>query len=163
MKLASIALSLAVALTAACGSKSEDGGAGTAKSADGEAGGMAAVKLEALGLSIDAPAGATAEDLAGSLLVSKPPFALTVDIAGEFTAKTVEEAEEEAKGNNGSEITKEKLADGFALTYKNTGSMGDNYWVQVIRTMGDKTYSCSTTTTTAELQAQVLAACKSLK
>ena len=60
-------------------------------------------------------------------------------------------------------VKSEKLADGFATTFDNKGSMGASYFVQVRRDLGGKSYWCETTSSSSEQQAHALEACKSLK
>ena len=56
----------------------------------------------------------------------------------------------------------EKLADGWAYTFENTGGMGTNYFVNVRRDIGGKSYWCETTASTPEQQTAALDFCKSL-
>jgi hypothetical protein len=57
----------------------------------------------------------------------------------------------------------ENLADGWLISYDNTGGAGANYFATVRRDIAGKTYMCSTTTNEASRQAAVIAACKSLR
>ena len=89
-------------------------------------------------------------------------FAVNVAAAKDIDAKTVKDAEEDAKMFNPKDLKSEKLSDGWAVTFKNTGSAGDNYWVRVRREIGGKSYICDTTQSTTDQQKLALDFCKSL-
>ena len=57
----------------------------------------------------------------------------------------------------------ETLPDGWVVTFDNKGSMGANFFVNVRRDIGGKSYKCSTTGSNADQEKAVLAACKSLR
>ena len=126
----------------------------------------AAAKLDlpALGLVADAPAGATVSDGIGGkgVMVQADGFVVNVDPASDMTPKTIEDAKKDAEMYKPTNIKEEKLADGYALTFENTGGMGTNYHVGVRREIDGKAISCSTMQSNAEQQAAALAFCKSL-
>jgi hypothetical protein len=126
----------------------------------------AATKLDlpALGLKADAPAGATVSEGIGGkgVMVQAEGFVVNVDPASDMTPKTIEDAKKDAEMYTPKNIKEEKLADGYALTFENTGSMGTNYHVGVRREIDGKAISCSTMQSTADQQAAALAFCKSL-
>jgi hypothetical protein len=147
---------------AACGKKSDDGGSSSAKTTDK----AAATKLPKLGLQIDVP-GETVN-------VSDPIMAdvgnsITGDATGAMqveifkTPQTLDEAKEDAKMYSPKHVKADALADGWALSFSNKGSMGENFWVTVRRDIGGKTYKCWATVDTKERGDAVLAACKTLR
>jgi hypothetical protein len=140
-----------LALALACG-----GGASDAK--------PTAVDLPKLGLKMDAPAGSTVSDgIMGGVMVQGPNLIVTIDEATDTRPKTAEDATKDVDMYNPQNAKSEKLADGFALTFENTGDLGKNYWVHVRRELGGKAYWCETTSSSPEQQTAALAACKSLK
>jgi len=154
-------LLVATTLIGGCKKKQDDGGP-SAKATEAKAG--APTQLPKLGLSIDVPGKVDVGDAImgeGHMLMGAGVGAMTIEIAAK--PQTVEEAKSDAELYTPKNLKKEKLADGWALTFENTGSMGKNYFVQVRRDIGGKPYSCSTTGSNAEQAAAVLAACKTLK
>jgi hypothetical protein len=172
----SIVATVVFAVVAGCGSKKEgessSGGAppAPAKSetpAKTESGGggaaRAAVKLPKLGLTIDAPGEVSVGDAIvgeGHMLQGSGVGALNVEVG---KPQTLDEAKEDAKLFSPANLKTETLADGWAMTFENKGSMGTNYWVDVRRTIDGKLYKCSTTGSDAGQSAAALAACKSLR
>jgi hypothetical protein len=155
-------LFVAVALVTACKKKEEAGSSPSEKpTAAAKAG---PTKLPKLGLSIDVPGKVEVGDAImgeGHMLQGSGIGAMTVEIADK--PQTLDEAKSDADMYSPKNLKEEKLADGWALTFDNTGSMGKNYFVQVRRDLGGKTYSCSTTGGDAAQAAAVLAACKTLR
>jgi hypothetical protein len=154
-------LFIAVALFAGC-KKKEEGGAAAGKTA--EAAKASPTKLPKLGLSIDAPGKVEVGDAImgeGNMLTGERVGAMTVEISDK--PQTLEEAKSDAELYSPKNQKEEKLADGWVLTFENTGSMGKNYFVQVRRDIGGKTYSCSTTGGDAKQAENVVAACKTLR
>lgn len=156
-------LFVAVALVTACKKKEEAGsspsGQPAAKSAP-----AGPTKLPKLGLSIDVPGAVEVGDAImgeGHMLQGAGIGAMTVEVADK--PQTLEEAKSDADMYSPKNLEEETLTDGWALTFDNTGSMGKNYFVQVRRDLGGKTYSCSTTGSDASQAAAVLAACKTLR
>jgi len=122
------------------------------------------VELTKLGLKMDAPAGTTVSDgIMGGVMVQGPNLVVTIDEATDSRPKAAEDAAKEADMYNPQEPKTEKLPDGFAFSFVNTGDLGKNYWVQVRREIGGKSYWCETTSSSPEQQTAALAACKSLK
>jgi hypothetical protein len=153
-------LLIAVALFGGC-KKKEEGGSSAGKATEAKAG---PTKLPKLGLSIDAPGSVEVGDAImgeGNMLQGEKVGALTVEITAK--PQTLEEAKSDADLYTPKNLKEEKLADGWTLTFDNTGSMGKNFFVQVRRDIGGKTYNCSTTTGNEKQAANVLAACKTLR
>jgi hypothetical protein len=156
----SIVLVTAVALVTGC-KKQEDGGAAAGKATEAKAG---PTKLPKLGLTIDAPGKVEVSDAImgeGHMLMGSGVGAMTI----ELTAKpqTLDEAKSDAELYTPKNLKEDKLADGWVLTFDNTGSMGKNFFVSVRRDINGKTYTCSTTGSDANQAAAVLAACKTLR
>jgi hypothetical protein len=154
-------LFIAVALVAGC-KKKEDGGTAAGKATEAKP--AAATKLPKLGLSIDAPGTVDVGDAImgeGNMLTGAGVGAMTVEIAEK--PQTLEEAKSDAELYSPKNQKEEKLADGWVLTFENTGSMGKNFFVQVRRDIGGKTYNCSTTGGDAKQAAAVVTACKTLR
>ena len=95
-------------------------------------------------------------------MITAPGLVVTVQAPGSLSPESLEAAKEDAQMYSPTNVREETLADGFALTYENTGGMGTNYFVVVRRTLGDKTVMCETTAVSAEQQASALEACKSI-
>ncbi|HEY5945589.1 MAG TPA: hypothetical protein VIV40_08855 [Kofleriaceae bacterium] len=151
---------MAVALFTGC-KKKEEGGASAGKATEAKAG---PTKLPKLGLSIDTPGAVEVGDAImgeGHMLQGPSVGAMTVEITDK--PQTLEEAKSDADLYTPKNLKDEKLADGWSLTFENTGSMGKNYFVQVRRDIGGKTYNCSTTGGDAKQAAAVLASCKTLR
>ncbi len=122
-----------------------------------------ALALDGLGLTVTAPDGATVTDMLGSKMVMADDLGFTVGRVGGMDPASAEAVKEEAVDMYSAEaIAEETLDDGWAVTYTNTGSMGTNYWVHVHRDIGGTAYKCTTSANSAEAQASVLAACKTL-
>jgi hypothetical protein len=151
---------LAAALGAAVENAAAEGAAAAA-AAEAPAGD---VDLPRFGLKIAVPAGATVgEAIVGEgHMITAPGLVVTVQAPGSFSPENLEAAKEAAQMFSPTNVREETLADGFALTYENTGGMGTNYFVVVRRTLGDKTVMCETTAMSAEQQASALEACKSI-
>lgn len=128
------------------------------------AGGDGEVALEKLGLKAKAPAGSSVGDaiVGEGVMVQGPDLVVTVEEASDTRPKTEEEAKKEVDMYTPKNLATEKLEDGWSLTFDNEGGMGANYFVQVRRDIGDKTYWCETTASKPEQQANALAFCKSL-
>jgi hypothetical protein len=152
-----LALSLALAsvATISC-SKSKSGG--------GSGGGSVPLALAGLGVTAQVPEGTTADKaiVGDGLTLQGPDLVVGVQAAGSH-AKTLAEAKDKNSMYSPTDVKEETLADGWALSFQNKGGMGTNYWVQVRRTIGGKAIWCDTTASSAEQQANALAACKSLK
>jgi hypothetical protein len=154
-------LFIAVALFAGC-KKKDEGGASAGKATEAKSAGP--TKLPKLGLSIDVPGAVEVGDAImgeGHMLQGANVGALTVEITAK--PQTLDEAKSDADLYTPKNLKEEKLADGWALTFDNTGSMGRNFFVQVRRDIGGKTYNCSTTTGNEKQATSVLAACKTLR
>jgi hypothetical protein len=154
-------LFIAVALFAGC-KKKEDGGSAAGKATEAKSAGP--TKLPKLGLSIDAPGTVEVSDAImgeGNMLMGAGVGAMTIEIAAK--PQTLDEAKSDAELYSPKNQKEEKLADGWVLTFENTGSMGKNYFVQVRREIGGKAYSCSTTGGDAKQAAAVVTACKTLR
>jgi hypothetical protein len=143
--------------TSACGKDSEKGGAG----GGGE---MTTLELTKLGLKAQGPKGADIGDgvLGDGVLVQAPGYAVNIELAKDSTPATADAAKQEADMYTPKNIKTEKLADGFVFTFENKGGMGTNYWTQVRRDIGGKSYWCTANGPQAEQQANAVALCKSL-
>ena len=148
--------------------KKEEGGSGPAASAKGgEAAKPAAggpVKLPDLGLQLDAAGGPSVDKVIGGtghMLMGGAVGAMQVELKD--ADQTLEEGKSDAEMYSPKDLKEEKLADGWALTYSNTGSMGANYFVETRRTIDGKFYKCGSTVSKPEQATAVLAACKSLR
>jgi hypothetical protein len=133
---------------------------------DGDGGGdkpAGPTKLPKLNLQIDVPGSVELSNAIGGeghMLMGSGIGAMSVTLEKE--AKTLEEGKSDAEMYGPKNLKEEKLADGWALTFENTGGMGKNYFVEVRREIDGKSYSCSTTSPDERAQ-KVLAACKTLR
>ncbi len=151
-----IALTFAVvtSLLAACGSK--EGGASGGK--------VGPTKLTKYPLVIDLPGAVEVEDSIageGHMLTGAGIGAMSIDALKE--PRTLDAAKSDSEMYTPRNLKAETLPDGFALSFENTGSMGTNYFVEVVRTIEGKAYACSTTQGDGKRAAAVLSACKTLK
>jgi hypothetical protein len=120
-------------------------------------------KLPKLSLQIDVPGSVELSDAIGGeghMLMGSGIGAMHVEIMKE--PQTLEQAKEDADMFTPKNLKEEKLADGWVLTYENTGSMGKNLFVVVRRDIDGKSYKCGTTGSDDRTQ-KVLAACKTLR
>jgi hypothetical protein len=123
-----------------------------------------AVKLDQLGLSLDVPGDVRVDKAImgdGQMVQGSSVGAMQVEIPKE--AQTLAQAKEDAQMYTPKNLKEETLADGWALTYENKGSMGANFFVDVRRTIDGKNYKCWVTTGESSQAANVLTACKSLR
>lgn len=147
---------LALALVSVIGCSKKDGDGGSDKPA-------APTKLPKLGLQLDIPGSVEVTDGVagdGHMLMGSGIGAMHVDLMKE--PQTLEQAKEDASMYTPKNLKEEKLADGWVLTYENTGSMGKNLFVEVRRDIDGKSYKCGTTGSDDRTQ-KVLAACKTLR
>ena len=157
---------LALITFTGCGKKKEEGGT-AAKGTEAAQKAPAAAgptKLPKLGLSIDVPGSVEVGDAImgeGHMLQGSGIGAMQIEIASK--PQTLDEAKSDADMYSPKNLKAETLPDGWTLTFDNTGSAGKNFFVQVRRDIGGKTYNCSTTGSEAKQAEAVLAACKSLK
>jgi hypothetical protein len=145
---------------AACKKKEDGGGASSSKTAEP----AGPTKLPKLGLQIDVPGSVEIGDAImaeGHMLSGSGIGALQVEIAEK--PKTLEDKKSDADMYSPKNLKAEALPDGWFVTFENTGSMGKNYFVDVRRDIGGKTYNCSTTGSEPGQAAAVLAACKTLR
>lgn len=182
--LIALPLSLALTTVAACDSDSKPAEKKTAaadKKADKKGGdkkaeadkkaepakpaGPNTLDIAKLGLKAEVPEGATAGDavIGEGVMIQGPGIVVTIEEASDSHPKTAEDAEKDAEMYTPQNLKSEKLEDGWAVTFDNKGGMGANYFVQVRRDIGGKTYWCSTTASQPEQQTNALKACKSLK
>jgi len=155
-------------MVAGCGKKDESGTAAKTTEKSGGGGDKAApagpTKLPKLGLQIDVPGKAEVGDAImgeGHMLQGEGFGAMQIEVAEKKVS--LQEAKDSAEMYGPKDLKEETLADGYAITYSNTGSMGKNFFVDVQRDIDGKTYHCSTTGSEEKQQQAVLAACKSLK
>lgn len=142
-----------------------DAKADAGEPAGDEANAAAAVDITKLGLKAEAPAGTNIGDavMGEGVMAQGPNLVATVEVASDTRPKTEEDAKEEAESYTPQNFKSEKLDDGWAVTFDNQGDLGTNYFVQVRRDIGGKTYWCETTSSTPEQQTAALDFCKSLK
>ncbi len=159
---------LALSLVVAGCSKKEDGAAASSASSSAKptesAKPAGPTKLPKLGLSIDVPGSVDVGDAVmgeGHMLQGASIGAMQIEVAEK--KKSIDDAKSDAEMYSPKDLKADALPDGYALTYSNTGSMGKNFFVDVQRDIGGKTYHCSTTGSDAGQQQAVLAACKSLR
>ena len=156
LRTTALLVALASITITGCSKKEGDGGGESAKPAG-------PTKLPKLGLQIDVPGAVELSDAIGGeghMLMGSGIGAMSIEITP--TPQTIEEAKSDADMYSPKNLKDEKLADGWALTYENTGSMGKNYFVNVRRDIDGKSYRCSTTSPDERAQ-KVLAACKTLR
>lgn len=156
-------------VSVACGGAATDANKTADKKPDAKADAPAEAKagpleLTKVGLKMNAPAGSTVGDqIAGSgVTVQGPNLVVSVEEASETRPKTGEDAQKEADMYSPKNAKVEALPDGWALTFDNEGGMGKNYFVNVRRDLGGKSYWCETTASSPEQQKNALEACKSL-
>lgn len=157
-----ISIVLVVATLVTGCKKKEEGGTAAGKTAEAAKAGP--TKLPKLGLSIDVPGKVEVGDAImgeGHMLMGSGVGAMTIEI--NTKPQTLEEAKSDAELYSPKNVKEETLADGWVLTFDNTGSMGKNFFVSVRRDIAGKTYTCSTTGSDAKQAAAVLAACKTLR
>jgi hypothetical protein len=145
---------------AACGKK-DDGGSSSAKATEK----AAATKLPALGLQLDVPGETVTVDKAmmgeGNSIAGDAVGAMQVETFKD--PQTLDQAKDDAKMFTPKNLKGDALADGWALTFDNKGSMGANFFVTVRRDLAGKTYKCWATVDSKERGEAVLAACKTLR
>jgi hypothetical protein len=123
-------------------------------------------KLDKLGLQIDVPGETMVGDGIGpkSQMVNAVSVGgMTISAATPSTAKTLKAAKSEAQIFTPKNVQGEQTSDGYWLTFENKGSLGTNYWVKVLRHVGKQGYVCEGTPDTADKEAAVLAACRTLR
>lgn len=156
---------LALITFTGCDKKKEEGGATASKGTEtAQKASVGPTKLPKLGLSIEAPGSVEVGDAImgeGHMLQGSGIGAMQIEIASK--PQTLDEAKSDADMYTPKNLKAEALPDGWWLTFENTGSAGKNYFVQVRRDIGGKTYTCSTTGGEEKQAQAVLAACKSLK
>jgi len=123
------------------------------------------VDLTKLGLKAEVPAGTNVGDaiVGEGVMAQGPNLVATVEVASDSRPKTEEDAKKDAEMYTPKNFKSEKLADGFAVTFDNSGDLGANFFAQVRRDIGGKTYWCETTASSVEQQTAALDFCKSLK
>jgi len=120
-------------------------------------------KLDKVGLTAMVPAGSVVSDgLTGDGVMIMGSAPVNIGEVTAMDAKTMAAAKREAAGFKPTNLKEEKLADGWMLSFENTGSLGTNYWLQSVRTIGGKQFKCDTTVTNNEQLAAARAVCKSL-
>lgn len=163
-------LALTVALALACGGESsatkapgDAAGAGAAAPKAAEPAAATATDMPLVGLKIDLPSGARAAEMMGMTMISGGGLgALSVKEVKEGEPKTIEAVKKDIEVYTPANIQEETLPDGFLVTFENTGSMGTNYWIKGVRTVGGKTISCDTNVHSTDQQSKAAAACKSI-
>jgi len=146
---------------AACGKKDDKPAAGGDKDKPAAAAPAGDDKKLKVGLSIKTD-GEVGEGMSpeGNMITGGTSGAFTVE--PDKTPMTADEIKKDAADNKPKDLKVDTLADGFIVTYVNTGSAGDNFWVDARRKIGGKAIRCSSTVSSADQQAAVVAACKSI-
>lgn len=147
------------------GSASPGASGAAASTGTGKAAAAAKViKIAKLGLQGSAP-GETEEPLIGDgdpIMIAAGGFTVNVSAAKPTDPAKIADEQEVAKTFNAKNVKTETLPDGWAVTFQNTGSAGDNFFVSVRRDIGGKPYMCETTQNNVEQQKKSLDFCKSL-
>ena len=136
------------------------------KAGTASAGATSTTKLPKVGLQIDVPGEAMVSDGIGpnSQMVNTVAIGgITISEASGSTPKTLKAAKADAQMFKPRNVQGDQTADGYWLTFENTGSMGTNYWVKTVHTFGKKSYVCEGSPDTADKEAAALAACKTLR
>lgn len=158
-------IALSTLAVTGCKKKEEGGAAPAAGAKAGEAKKPAGgpVALPDLGLQIDAPGVSVDKAIGGTghMLMGGDVGAMQVEVKD--ADQTLDDGKSDAGMYNPQNLKEEKLADGWALTWNNTGSMGANYFVETRRTIDGKCYKCGSTVSKLEQAEAVLKACKSLR
>jgi len=155
---------LALITFTGCKKKDEAGATAAKGTESSQKAAKGPTKLPKLGLSIEVPGSVEVGDAImgeGHMLQGSSIGAMQIETAEK--PKTLDEAKSDADMYSPKDLKTETLPDGWAVTFNNTGSMGKNFFVDVQREIGGKTYHCSTTGGEAKQAEAVLAACKSLK
>lgn len=162
-------------LLVACGGGGDAGakkdGASSAKPGDAKAAGDAKpaakpTKIEQVGLSADLAEGATVMKgmSEGSAMISTDATTMNVSLAKDTDPKTMEQGKSGAMlGDKGRGLTATAIPDGWIVTWENTGSMGDNFWLSMRREIGGKGYMCDTMQSNEAQRKAAIEICKSLK
>src|SRR6478735_4453636 len=154
---------LALITFTGCGKKKEDGATaakGTESAQKAPAAAKGPTKLPKLGLSIEVPGSVEVGDAImgeGHMLQGSSIGAMQIEVAEK--PKTLDDAKSDADMYTPKNLKTETLPDGYTVTFDNTGSMGKNFFVDVQREIGGKTYHCSTTGSEEKQAQAVLAAC----
>ncbi|MFO0618464.1 MAG: hypothetical protein U0414_38075 [Polyangiaceae bacterium] len=125
-----------------------------------------ATKIDAIGLTAMLPAGGQIMKgmSEGSAMITSDATTMNVSVAKDTDPKTVEQGKDSALlGDKGRGLKGDKIADGWIVTWENTGSMGDNYWLSMRREIGGKGYMCETTVSNENQRKAAIEICNSLK
>lgn len=123
-----------------------------------------ATKIEQIGLTATLPPNAQIMKMGDSAMVSADGMALTLKVAKDTDPKTVEQGKDGALlGDKGRNLKADKIADGWIVTWENTGSMGDNYWLSMRREIAGKGYMCETMLSNDAQRKAAIDVCNSLK
>jgi hypothetical protein len=139
-------------------------GGGGAPTPTQATGGPKVINLPKFGLKGTA-AGETEDPIIGNgdpSLIMAATFTVNLSEAKPSDPKKIKDGEAAAKMYSPKNMQSETLADGWVLTYENTGSAGANYFVSVRRDIGGKGYLCETMQSTPAQQKAALDFCKSL-
>jgi len=141
-----------------------DAPASTGEAKAAKADDAAPKKLDKLGLTVSAPAGADVNEMGDTVMVSGGGTALSIKAATDTDPKTVDDGKSSALlGDKGRNLKGDKTADGWVVTWENTGSAGDNYWLSMRREINKKAYMCETTVSSEDQRKAAIAMCNSLK
>ncbi len=150
----------------ACGKEEKKATEGAAKAGESaDLGSKATITLAQLdNLKIDVAKDTEPSMMGASVMIMSMEESFTVEAESKGQPTTLEAAKKEATElYNATDLQEETLPDGWLITYKNAGSMGDNYWLKVRREIGGKAYTCGTSVGNKTLRDGAIAACKSLR
>ncbi len=146
--------------SAKAGATSAKAGATSAKASP-----ASPMKLDKFELTMDVPAGTKLGEIGDRQLLKGPDLLVTVNETGQFSPENVAMEVDEAKQtyDDATNFAQEEVEGGWHVTFEEKDGSDTNYYVKSHVTVGDNTYVCGTTCSSAKLQANALAACKSLK
>ena len=123
-----------------------------------------ALTLDALGLAVDAPEGSRVRKLGRGFMVQGSGVVFMVEVASSTRPTSPDKAKADAVDEYGAKaVHVETLADGWALLFENSGSAGANFFVEMRRDIGGKSYWCEATVSSLEQRTAAAVACKSLR
>ena len=121
--------------------------------------------LEGLdGLKVQVPEGTKAgkAPVGDGVMLTGPGVSTTISPSNGMDGTDLEVAKKNAADYEPTDITGEELPDGYILTYKNRGNMGDNYWLVGRRKVDGRAYTCGVASPREAHQRSGIAICKSL-
>ncbi len=123
-------------------------------------------KVAQVGLTADLPEGAMINDgiTENSAMISSEDGTVTLKVASKTDPETMQQGKDSALlGDNGKNLKGEKTSDGWVVTWENSGSMGENFWLTMRREIAGKAYLCSTMQSNDAQRKAAIDMCNSLK